>query len=159
MYFVDNGTNQFDEFELSLLLRSPSFVSLESALSYHGWIPEAVYTTTCVSSKKGTREYVTPFGRFTYRRINEGGFYDGVDQIKKEDGWVFIASPMRALADLIYTTKKRWKNLDELSRDLRIEKEDIIDSDEKVLELLIRSYPSEWVKDQLKIFSKEISKH
>src|SRR3990172_882516 len=37
----------------------PSYVSLESALSWHGWIPEAVHTITCASFKK-SKEFKIP---------------------------------------------------------------------------------------------------
>ncbi len=36
-------------------LYTPSYVSLESALSYYGLIPEAVYATTSVTTKKTAR--------------------------------------------------------------------------------------------------------
>ena len=35
---------------LANLIYGPSYVSLESALSYHGWIPEAVHNCTSVTS-------------------------------------------------------------------------------------------------------------
>ena len=63
-----------DEFELALLIYGPSFVSLESALSYHGWIPESVYTTTCVSTKRA-KAFETPIGVFRYKRVPEDQFY------------------------------------------------------------------------------------
>src|ERR1700733_10924754 len=49
LYLIASKIKQIlpDEFELALLIYQPSVISLESALSYHGWIPEAVYTTTC----------------------------------------------------------------------------------------------------------------
>src|SRR5205809_155490 len=42
-----------DSFELAQLIWGPSYISFESALGYHGWIPEAVYTITSACSKKG----------------------------------------------------------------------------------------------------------
>jgi hypothetical protein len=46
----------------------PAYLSLETVLSYHGLIPEGVYTLTCVSPRK-TQEYYTPIGTFCYKRL------------------------------------------------------------------------------------------
>jgi len=146
-----------EEFELALLIYGPSFVSLESALSYHGWIPEGVYTTTCVSTKRA-KEFKTPIGIFSYKRIPEEKFYTGVDRIKTKKGCFFVATPWRALADFIYTRRKSWKTLSELEGDLRIDRETLINSDKKMLKLLAESYPSRRVRENLKKFLKEISK-
>src|SRR5262245_14228498 len=39
-------------FEIAHYIFWPSYISLESALSYHGLIPEAVYSTMCVTTKR-----------------------------------------------------------------------------------------------------------
>jgi hypothetical protein len=46
----------------------PAYLSLETALSYHGLIPKGVYTLTCVSLLK-TQEYHTPIGTFCYQLL------------------------------------------------------------------------------------------
>ncbi|MEA3342315.1 MAG: hypothetical protein U9R15_20305, partial [Chloroflexota bacterium] len=43
----------------------PSYISLETALSYHGWIPEAVYACTS-ASHNNAKEFRTPLGIFSY---------------------------------------------------------------------------------------------
>jgi hypothetical protein len=144
-----------DEFEMALTIYGPSFVSLESALSYHGWIPEIVYTTTCVSTKRA-KEFETPIGIFSYRRVPTKKFYTGVERIEINKGVIFVATPWRALADFIYTRRKSWENLSELEADLRIDRETILSSDLKILVLLIESYPSRRVRETLKKISKEI---
>ncbi len=145
------------EFELAIIIYGPSFVSLESALSYHGWIPEGVYTTTCVSIKRA-KEFKTPIGIFSYKRVPEDQFYTGVDRIKNEKSVFFVATPWRALADFIYTRRKSWKSLAELEADLRIDRETLINSDQKMLKLLAENYPSCRVRENLKRFFKEITK-
>ncbi|HBS47819.1 TPA: hypothetical protein DEO28_01670 [Candidatus Dependentiae bacterium] len=155
---ADKGKLPFiDEFELALLIYGPSFVSLESALSYHGWIPEAVYTTTCVTTKRA-KEFKTPYGIFSYEHIPSEIFYTGVNRIESKNGVFFIASPWRAVADFIYTTRRSWKNISELEVDLRIDKEDLINSDKEMLKLLAVKYPSRIVRENLKRFLKEIVK-
>ncbi len=146
-----------EEFELASLIYGPSFASLESALSYHGWIPEGVYTTTCVSIKRA-KEFKTPIGMFSYKRVPAEQFYTGVDRVKTKKSVFFVATPWRALADFIYTRRKSWKTISELEVDLRIDRQTLINSDKKMLKLLAESYPSRRVRENLKRFFKEIAK-
>ena len=134
-----------DVFELALLIYSPSIISLESALAYHGWIPEAVYTTTCVTPKRA-QEFKTPFGVFTYKRVPECGFYVGVTRVSR----FLIAEPWKALADFMYTRHKSWNSLDELEADLRIDRITMEQSDLELLKELSEYYPSLRVRKGLK---------
>lgn len=146
-----------DEFELSLLVYGPSFISLESALSYHGWIPESVYAITSVSTKRA-REFKTPVGLFNYKHVPAEGFYVGVERITTNDESIFVASPWRALADLIYVRRKSWESIIDIEEDLRIDNETILGSDRKSLKLLAEKYSSRRVRESLKMFLKEIEK-
>ena len=62
---------------LANLIYGPSYVSLESALAYHGWIPEAVRNCTSVTSGKPKR-FDTPHGIFSYVRIKQTPLMAGV---------------------------------------------------------------------------------
>ncbi len=46
----------------------PSYVSLESALSYHGLIPERVYEISSLTTQN-SKTYKTPTGRFSYTHL------------------------------------------------------------------------------------------
>jgi len=78
-----------------------SYVSLQSALAYYGMIPEYVPVTTSVTTKRPTH-WETPIGIFNFRHI-QVDFFDG-DRLEKlgEGQQTFIASPEKALLDLIY---------------------------------------------------------
>ncbi len=142
LYRIDNRTVSL--LELAQVLHGPSFISLESSLEYHGWIPEAVYTVTSVCIKRH-REIATPLGLFTYNPIPIDHFYLGVQRLEK--GGVFLmASPWRAIADLIYTQKREWKNRRALCDDLRIEPDEIQNSDLTLLEKLANHYPNQRVQ-------------
>jgi predicted transcriptional regulator of viral defense system len=87
------------------LLRSPSHVSLESALSHHGLIPEAIGQVSSVTIRR-SREFHTPLGIFTFSRVPSVDPRAGVDATKVDElGWAFVASPLRSTADLIYNRK------------------------------------------------------
>src|SRR3989338_2198082 len=61
-------------YQLAQYIYGPSYVSMESALSYHGWIPEAVHTLTSACVKK-SRDFMTPLGAFNFRRVPSAFFY------------------------------------------------------------------------------------
>lgn len=78
-----------------------SYVSLQSALAYYGMIPELVPVTTSVTTGRPAT-YQTPLGQFDYHHIQVDWFraYRMVDL--GNDQRAFIASPEKALLDLIY---------------------------------------------------------
>ena len=156
LYLINRRHAPIDMFEVSLILYGPSYVSFESALSYHGWIPEAVRSMTCASSKK-SKEFNTPLGFFTYEHIPIEAFALGICQHQKGDITLFIANPWKALADIIYARKRDWLTLDDLSEDLRIDPEHFINFDISLLTDLIANYPSNRVKRVLRTLQKGLS--
>lgn len=84
-------------------LLTPSYVSMSTALRYYGFIPEAVYVTQSITTKE-PREYETPIGRFLFTHIKKEAFNIGIHNVE-ENGYSFlIASPEKALCDLIAQT-------------------------------------------------------
>jgi len=78
-----------------------SYVSLQSALAYYGMIPEHVPVTTSVTTVLPA-QWETPLGNFDFRRIQVDFFddYRLVDLGEKQRS--FVATPEKALLDLIY---------------------------------------------------------
>ncbi len=92
-------------FLMANCLQPASYVSFQSALLYYGLIPEHVPVTTSITTKKpGVWE--TPVGTFTYRHINGGWFnsYTSIDLGENQSA--FIASPEKAVLDLILLEPK-----------------------------------------------------
>jgi predicted transcriptional regulator of viral defense system len=115
-------------FVLAGMLHSPSHVSLESALHYHGLIPEAVYEVASVITQR-MRRFETPLGNFSFQRVPSNYPKAGVrvEKIDKES-WAFIATPLRAIADLVYLRREvNWQKdgLRFLVDAMRIEEEDL----------------------------------
>ena len=81
-------------------LYQPSYVSLETALSHYGIIPEVVYTVTSVTTKP-TREFKTAKSVFSYQRIKKSVFA-GYSPVTIEGHVVLLAEPEKALADYLY---------------------------------------------------------
>ena len=83
-------------------LYSPSYISLEFALAYHGVIPEIVYEITSVTTKATRRFEVKTLGKiFSYRKIKKAA-YTGYN-IQKSQGISFnIADAEKAFVDANY---------------------------------------------------------
>ena len=142
-------------FELSQFIYGPSFVSLESALQYHDAIPEAIYSITGVTIKR-SNEFSTPVGDFSYQSVPKAHFLLGVKRIEQNNASFFLATPWRAIADLMYVQRKSWDHLDELCEDMRIEIEWIQRIDNNILGELKTNYPNKKIREILNNFFGEI---
>ena len=79
----------------------PSYVSLHTALSFYGIIPEAVVQITSVTTLK-TASFTNDFGEYSYKSISEDLMF-GYDLKPLADGRALqIAKPEKALLDLLY---------------------------------------------------------
>lgn len=78
-----------------------SYVSLQSALAFYGMIPEHVPVTTSVTTSRPAH-WETLLGIFDFRHIQVDFFYGYrlVDLGEKQQA--FIASPEKALLDMVY---------------------------------------------------------
>ena len=87
-------------YEIANRLYGPSYVSLESALSYYQIIPETVYGITSVSTRR-TYSFSTPFGEFHYRTLLPSFFF-GYEIIIFDSKSFKIADLEKALIDYFY---------------------------------------------------------
>lgn len=79
----------------------PSYVTAQAALAYYGMIPEYVPVVTSVTTARPGR-WETPLGIFEYRHL-QNALWRGFRQVEVSSGHkAFIASPEKALLDLIY---------------------------------------------------------
>jgi len=92
----------------------PSYISLRTALAFHGIIPEAANEITSVSSLK-TSTFENSLGTFSYKKIKPSLMF-GYDAVEKNGFTFFMASPEKAILDLLYlepsyNLKKEIQNL------------------------------------------------
>jgi predicted transcriptional regulator of viral defense system len=79
----------------------PSYISLHTALSFYGLIPESVVQITSVTPLK-TVSFINPFGEYAYKSIKQELMF-GFNIKPLPDGRTLqIASPEKALLDLLY---------------------------------------------------------
>jgi predicted transcriptional regulator of viral defense system len=81
-------------------LQKASYVSLQSALSFYGLIPEVVNITTSVSTGRPER-LETPLGTYEFRHVKTELLF-GYRMTELGEQSAFIATPEKALLDLIY---------------------------------------------------------
>ncbi len=135
--FFDKNKNEISySFYLANVLRTPSYVSSWAALQYYNLTTEAIHSVTSVTPKV-TRDYKTKVGNFAYQSINKELFSDFSLVKGKFD--FFIASPSKALFDLLYFKTNQFRgvssqNIKTLIEELRI------DIDEMSKEEQIRLY-------------------
>ncbi|HQV77707.1 MAG TPA: hypothetical protein PLJ42_02015 [Chitinophagales bacterium] len=85
-------------------LRGPSYVSLESALSYWNMIPERVYEISSVTLKT-SKKYSTPLGRFSFLHLAAPYYAFGIESVRlSEQQTALIASREKAICDKIILT-------------------------------------------------------
>lgn len=147
-------------FVVAAALHSPSHVSLESALAYHGLIPEAVFQVSSVTVGR-SRRFKTPLGVFTFSRVPTLDPMAGVMTEKVDaNGWAFVASPLRAIADLVYLRKAiRWEvdGRGFLTDSLRIEEDEVRRMHQGDIDEVHRSFRNRRTRTYLEGLRKELS--
>ena len=137
-----------------------SYVSFETALAYHGWIPEAVYTTACVTPGRKTLLFNPPdYGRFSFHplAIHAGRFLELIlrTQITRQSMWV--AEPLRALMDLVCLRKIPWQGMDWLIKGMRIDEDNLRSIKQNDMETLMLVYKQKRVNDFLRSMARTLS--
>ncbi len=139
-------------------LRGPSYVSLESALSFWDMIPERAYEISSVTIKS-SKIYKTPVGRFSFQQLKIPYYSYGIKNIEySPKQTMLVASREKALCDKVVLTPKinlrSIKQTQEfLMEDLRMDSEVLSTLDTEVMELWISNAPK---KSSLKMLIKTL---
>jgi predicted transcriptional regulator of viral defense system len=110
---------------LANLVQTPSYVSLERALSIHQMIPEAVPTVQSVSTGR-TAIFETPVGEFRYRHVKTGWF-GGYREMQVGQSRALVATMEKALLDLVYLSRGEFTM--ERIEGLRLQELDALDTE------------------------------
>lgn len=112
-----------------------SYVSLQMALAYYHLIPEHVAVVTSVTTQRPGR-YENKFGRFAYRHITPSLFYGMEYRLLVGNEYAYVATPEKALLDLIHFRPKG--DSPEYIESLRLQNLEILDL-ERLRRLAARS--------------------
>lgn len=116
-------------FRVAQALCPGSYVSLETALAHHGWIPEAVYATASIIPGRKSKAVNHPaLGRFTFHplALHRTAFLELVDRIQIDNQTMLVARPARALMDIVCFRKIEWRDLSWLEQGMRIDLADLL---------------------------------
>ena len=124
-FFEKNRADISYSFYLANIIRTPSYVSSWAALQYYNLATEAIHSITSVTLKV-TRNYQTKAGNFAYQSINKDLFSDfslakgkpaslaslELGRSGPAGGFDFyIASPAKALFDLLYFRTRQFRGV------------------------------------------------
>lgn len=115
-------------FVVAQALLPASYISFESALAYHDWIPEAVYATTSVTpGRKSASHEVEAYGQFVFHplALASGYFLHGVQRVELAGQHCLLASPLRALLDWVCLRKLAWQGLPALLDGMRLDEDEL----------------------------------
>lgn len=139
----DFRTHPVHPFSVAQMLVPGSYVSLETALAFHGWIPEAVYTTASIVPGRKAKEFRhEQLGYFTFYplAIQRGSFLELVRRVEASSQSFLVAEPLRALMDLVCLKKIEWQGLEWFEQDLRIDLDALIQVTRAELRILNDTY-------------------
>lgn len=122
-YYIFSDAN-IDDTMLRMIanrIYNPSYIGLESALSYYGLIPEAVFQISNVTTRK-TKRFKTGIAQFSYRSIHKRFFW-GYSLKNIHTHTFFISEPEKTILDYLYLNP----HIDDEStfEELRLNKEQI----------------------------------
>lgn len=107
----------------------PSYVSLQSALYYHGMIPQIPIITYSISAAR-TRVFKTSLGIYSIHHVHHSFFF-GYDSMGKYG--IMMATPEKALLDFIYLGPAKSKLFNSLP-ELELTREFSIKNAEKIIQ-------------------------
>lgn len=99
-YFSDQEINELFLYYTANELYHPSYVSMESALSRYGFIPEGVFQITSCTTLK-TNSFNTPVGNFAYRHLKSSLFFGYQLEVWNDQRYA-MAEPEKTLIDYLY---------------------------------------------------------
>lgn len=129
---IENGKYLFSfievsDFEIANFLTSPSYISLESALSFYGILSQFPYTITSITSKKSKR-VIYEDKEYEFNHMESKYLYGF---FKKNN--FLIASPEKALVDELYFIAKKL-------RIISLEELDLTNINKKHLKSIVKKY-------------------
>lgn len=98
--FSDQQVDEKTLFYIANKIYSPSYISLEMALSYYHLIPESTYGLTSITTKK-TAIFKTKVGDFNYRSVKPELFF-GYLLVDYQGQKIKLAELEKAILDYLY---------------------------------------------------------
>jgi hypothetical protein len=136
-------THPTHPFSLAQAIEPGSYISFETALSHHGWIPERVLVTaSVVPGRKSSQLDHASLGSFSFHplALHRSRFLELVVRTRFDNQTALVATPLRALMDLVTLRKIEWSRLAWLTEGMRIDLEALHGINRKQIRVLAAVY-------------------
>lgn len=141
--FYNKNKNDISySFYLANILRTPSYISSWTALQYYDLTTEVINTIISITPKV-TRSYETKAGNFAYHSMQKE-LFSNFSSVKGRFDF-FIASPSKALFDLLYLKTRQFrgvhfKDIESLIAELRIDIDEMAEDERNNLFSMIKNH-------------------
>lgn len=140
LYVANPRTSRMElsPFLLANHIYGPSYVSMQTALRYYGLIPEAVYSVQSMTTGVA-RDYENNVGTFNYIHVPARYYNIGVTMKEEAEVTFMIATPEKALCDLMVFTPNlnlrfQTSMRDYLEEDIRFDIDELINMNLSIIE-------------------------
>ena len=156
--YLSKDDEEYSLKAISALIYGPSYVSFETALSHYDLIPERVSSITCATyGKNKNKIFDTSLGRFQYYHIPDRAYPAGVTVETEYNYSYLIATPEKAILDMIYKSKIRDVDIgDFIKNNLRVDIEELLKLDHQEMSDLAVLYNRKACIDFANWFRKEL---
>ncbi|MBN2213360.1 MAG: hypothetical protein JW723_03880 [Bacteroidales bacterium] len=163
-WYAFNDAESYENIEwlAANLIYAPSYISLQTALSWYNLIPEMISTTTSVTTRK-TNKFSTPIANFNYHRIKPelfgfGYVLENMDAFRGERGKsrkIMVATPQKAILDFFYINS--YYNSEKDMNDLRLNANELAKIVNKVFYQYLVKYESRALESRIRLMAKTYS--
>jgi len=148
-------------FVLAQALQSGSYVSFESALGFHGWIPEAVPMT--LSVLPGRRQLACDLQalgafRFYPLALQPGQFLQCVDRHTFAGQSALVAQPLRALLDMVCLRKLQADDMMALLQSMRVDTDLLLQTPDPAWHALLQVYSHQRMARNMAVLKSGLNK-
>ena len=147
-------------FAIAQAIAPGSYVSFETALAHHGWIPEAVRVIASVVPGRKSSEIEHPvFGSFSFHplALERYRFLELIERKQFANQTTLIAAPIRALMDLVCLRKLEWQGPGFLTDGMRINPESLTKISATQIQTLLQVYKQRRSREFLNSLARELN--
>lgn len=156
-WYVFSKTQRQEELLIvSNRIYSPSYISLQWAMSHYRLIPEGVYTITAITSLK-TQNFNTDIGTFSYKHVKPSLMF-GYRLVSFENTRYKLAEPEKLILDYLYLNPSI-NSLEEMeSLRLNVTELKLLLQKQK-LENYLKMFKNKLLEKRVKIVTEQLLKH
>lgn len=147
-------------FVLAQALQSGSYISFETALCFHGWIPESVpVTLSVVPGRRRLKVDHAVLGLFRFYplALRPGYFLEAVERHGFAGQTALVAQPLRALLDIVCQRKLEIGGVRALTQSMRIDDQLLMQTQAPTWQALQQVYAHKRLSTAIQTLQQELA--